>query len=53
VQPLEGGRKDDGNRTHEEVVQDFPLNEDIKRDGLSDNTQPFKSNRKWRTEMLT
>jgi len=46
-EPIEGGGvHEDVNKTAEEVVQSTPLNEEVKRDGLSDHMQPFKSNRK-------
>lgn len=36
-EPIEGGVHEDVNKTAEEVVQSTPLNDEVKRDGLSDH----------------
>lgn len=46
-EPIEANPPDEVNKTAEEIVQSQPLNDEVKRDGLSDNL-PFHSNSKYR-----
>ena len=39
-EPIESGPHDEVNKTAEEVAHGFPLNDEARRDGLSDN-MPF------------